>query len=73
MSCAPARVFKLPGGTLARGAPADVTVFDPTAQWTVDPSRFKSKGRNTPYTGRTLHGRTRCTVVGGRVVHRADV
>src|SRR5436305_1333678 len=41
MSCAPARVFKLPGGTLRRGSPADVTVFDPTATWLVEPSRFK--------------------------------
>ncbi|HEY9227699.1 MAG TPA: dihydroorotase [Gemmatimonadaceae bacterium] len=72
MSSAPARVFKLPGGTLRRGSMADVTVFDPTAKWVVDPSRFKSKGRNTPYSGRTLTGRVRVTVVGGRVAHLAD-
>ena len=70
MSCAPARVFKLPGGTLRRGAAADVTVFDPGAEWVVEPGRFLSKGRNTPYTGQTLTGRSRCTIVGGRVVHR---
>jgi dihydroorotase len=70
MSCAPARVFKLPGGTLRRGSAADVTVFDPSVKWTVDPSSFKSKGRNTPYAGRTLTGRTRLTIVGGEVVHR---
>jgi dihydroorotase len=73
MSCAPARVFKLPGGTLRRGADADITVFDPTVEWTVDPSRFKSKGRNTPYTGQMLTGLTRYTIVGGRVAHRAVV
>ncbi|HMA24344.1 MAG TPA: dihydroorotase [Gemmatimonadaceae bacterium] len=72
MSCAPSRVFKLPGGTLRRGAPADVTVFDPATKWLVEPSRFKSKGRNTPYAGQTLQGRARCTLVGGRVVYRAD-
>src|SRR5207248_10575626 len=72
MSCAPARVFKLPGGSLRRGAPADVTVFDATQSWTVDPSRFKTKGRNTPYAGQTLTGRARMPVVGGRVVLRAD-
>jgi dihydroorotase len=72
MSCAPARVFKLPGGTLRRGSVADVSVFDPTAEWLVEPSRFKSKGRNTPYAGQTLQGRARCTLVGGRVVYRAD-
>jgi dihydroorotase len=70
MSCAPARLFNLPGGTLRRGTAADVTVFDPDATWTVDPSRFCSKGRNTPYTGRTLRGRVELTVVDGRVIHR---
>jgi dihydroorotase len=69
MSCAPARVFRLPGGTLRRGAPADVTVFDPEARWVVDPSRFRSKGRNTPYAGRELRGRVHLTLVDGRVIH----
>jgi dihydroorotase len=73
MSCAPARIFKLPGGSLQRGTAADVTVFDPNVSWVVEPTRFKSKGRNTPYAGQTLQGRARCTIVGGRVVHRADV
>jgi dihydroorotase len=73
MSCAPARVFHLPGGTLRRGAPADITAFDPNTSWVVDPRKFKSKGRNTPYAGRTLTGRTRYTIVGGRMVHRDDV
>jgi dihydroorotase len=72
MSCAPARVYKLPGGTLRRGAPADVTVFDADTKWVVDPSRFRSKGRNTPYAGHTLQGRARCTLVGGRVAYRSD-
>ena len=70
MSCAPARVFRLAGGTLRRGAPADVTVFDPEATWTVDPSRFRSKGRNTPYAGRQLKGSVHLTLVDGRVIHR---
>jgi dihydroorotase len=72
MSCAPSRVYKLPGGTLRRGAPADVTVFDAETKWVVDPARFKSKGRNTPYGGHTLQGRARCTLVGGRVAYRSD-
>ena len=70
MSCAPARLFKLPGGTLRKGAIADVTVFDPDAVWTVDPTRFASKGRNTPYAGRELRGLAELTVVDGRVIHR---
>jgi dihydroorotase len=68
MSCAPARAFQLPGGTLARGAPADVTVIDPAAEWVVDPTAFCSKSRNTPFAGRRLRGRARFTIVGGRVV-----
>ena len=70
MSCAPARVFHLPGGSLRRGSPADVTVFTPDEEWVVDPARFRSKGRNTPYTGKTLRGRVRSTIVGGRVAYR---
>ena len=73
MSCAPARIFGLPGGTLARGTVGDITVFDPEHEWTVDPARFLSKGRNTPYAGMTLRGRAVCTVVGGQVIHRAGV
>jgi dihydroorotase len=70
MSTAPARIFHLPGGSLRKGGIADVTVFNPTAEWKVDPKRFVSKGRNTPYSGRTLTGRVHYTIVGGRVVHR---
>jgi dihydroorotase len=68
MSCSPARLFKLDGGSLKRGTVADVTVFDPRMQWTVDPNRFLSKGRNTPYGGMRLTGRAIHTIVGGEVV-----
>src|SRR5688572_10817106 len=71
MSVSPARTFSLPGGTLRRGSVADVTVFDPAREWTVDPSRFASKGRNSPYGGRPLTGLVMCTIVGGRIVHQA--
>jgi dihydroorotase len=69
MSTVPARVFRLPGGTLAPGAPADVGVFDVAARWTVDAARFHSKSRNTPFQGRALSGRPVLTIVAGRVVH----
>ncbi|HEX2722340.1 MAG TPA: dihydroorotase [Gemmatimonadaceae bacterium] len=71
MSCAPARLFGLPGGTLAAGSPGDVTVFDPARSWRVDPLGFLTKGRNTPYAGSTLIGRAVCTIVGGSMVHRS--
>jgi dihydroorotase len=69
MSCAPAKLFHLPGGSLRRGGAADITVFDPQREWAVEPSRFFTKGRNTPYTGRTLTGLVACTLVDGRIVH----
>jgi dihydroorotase len=72
MAVAPARAFSLAGGTLRAGAVADVTVFDPSAQWTVDPTRFRSKGRNTPYAGQRLRGRAEYTVVDGRVIYRRE-
>jgi len=71
MSCTPARIFNLPGGSLKKGGVADVTVFDPSERWKVDPSQFVSKGRNSPYTGMTLVGRASCTIVGGSVVYRS--
>jgi dihydroorotase len=69
MSTEPARVFHLPGGTLAPGAVADIVVLDPTAKWTVDPTTFHSKSRNTPFTGRALTGRALLTIVAGAIVH----
>ena len=71
MSSRPARIASLPGGTLEPGAPADVVVLDPAAEWTVDPARFFSRSRNTPFAGRRLRGVVRWTVVGGIVVHVA--
>ncbi len=65
MSCAPARIFHLPGGTLKKGSVADVTVFDPDNEWKVDPRNFVSKGRNSPYAGMSLRGRAVKTFVEG--------
>jgi len=70
MSTLPARLFHLPGGTLATGAPGDVVVFDPAAEWEVRPERFASKSRNTPFAGRRLRGRAEVTIVGGEVVYQ---
>ena len=71
-ACAPARIFHLPGGSLARGTPAHVTVFDPNLEWSVDPSSFVSKGRNTPYADRLLRGRAIATIVDGHVIYRLN-
>ncbi len=67
----PARAFGLSKGSLAPGADADVVVVDPEAQWEVDPARFRSKSRNTPFAGWKVKGRVITTIVAGRVVHDA--
>jgi dihydroorotase len=72
MATRPARLFGLPGGSLRAGGVADVTVFDPKLEWNVDPAAFLSKGRNTPFAGRKLRGRTLATIVGGRLAYRLD-
>jgi len=68
MSVMPARIFNLPGGTLAPGCSADVVVLDPVVGWTVEPEEFFSKSRNTPFAGRRLKGRAETTIVRGQVV-----
>ncbi|QNH53920.1 dihydroorotase [Selenomonas timonae] len=73
MTCAPARVFKLNAGTLAEGAPADVTVIDPELIWTVDPKAFYTRGRHSPFAGRELKGRAVLTVVDGQIVMKDGV
>lgn len=69
MSTTPARLFHVPGGTLAPGSPADICVLDVTRPWIVRATEFHSKSRNTPFTGRELIGRAAVTLVAGRVVH----
>src|SRR5262245_53126922 len=63
----PARVLGIDRGTLRPGAEADVTVIDPTAEWTIDPSRFRSKSRNSPYAGWKVRGRAWAVIVGGEI------
>jgi dihydroorotase len=66
MSCGPARIFRLPGGTLAAGAPGDVALFDLETPFEVT-TPFHSKASNSPFIGQTLRGRAIATVVGGVV------
>jgi dihydroorotase len=66
----PARVLGLPGGTLAVGGPADLTVLDLAKKRQVDPKRFESKGRNTPFDGWILKGWPAMTIVGGSIAWR---
>jgi dihydroorotase len=68
MSTNPARILGVPGGTLAVGSPADVTLMDLDRTWTVDVNTFASKSRNCPFHGWTLQGKAVMTIVEGRVV-----
>jgi len=69
----PARALSLRGrGTLARGAPADVTIFDPARRWTFDAAKSLSKSRNTPFDGWQFTGKAVATIVGGHFAYRAD-
>jgi dihydroorotase len=72
LSTHPARVLGLPGGTLAPGSPADVTLLDLAKRRTVDATRFESRSRNTPFGGWTLRGWPALTIVGGRVVWKDE-
>ena len=67
MSTNPARILNLPGGTLASGAQADITVIDPEIKWTVDVKSFRSRGKNSPFHGRQMQGKAILTIVGGEI------
>jgi dihydroorotase len=68
MTRRPARLLKLAGGTLAAGAEADICLFDPEEKWRYDAKAGFSKSSNSPWSGQTLNGRVRMTIVGGRLV-----
>ena len=73
MSERPAAILGLAGaGAVKPGYAADLTIIDPAAVWTVDPSRLLSKSKNTVFKGRELCGKVKFTVVNGRVVYRTD-
>ncbi len=63
----PAKVFKLPGGSLKVGAAADVTIFNPDLSWTVTKETILSKSKNSPYIGKTMTGRVAYTLVAGEI------
>jgi dihydroorotase len=65
MTIAPARVLGIDRGTMSVGAIADVTIIHPEMAWTIDPTQFKSKSRNSPYAGWEVRGRAEKVFVGG--------
>jgi dihydroorotase len=70
-SLAPSRLLGLAGGRLARGAPADLVLFDPDAPFVLDRDRLRSRSKNTPFDRARMQGRVLGTWVGGRLVHEA--
>jgi dihydroorotase len=72
LSVNPARILRVPGGTLAEEAPADVTILAPELRVTVSAERMRSKSKNTPFDGWTLRGGVAATVVGGEFVYRNE-
>ena len=72
LSTNPAKILRLTQkGSLAIGSDADVTIFDPDCEWTVDTREFRSKSSNTPLNGWTLHGRATDVIVGGQIRKRS--
>ena len=69
LSTAPAKILNIPGGTFEEGAPADITIIDPSLEWEVDPDKFKSLSRNTPFAGRKLKGKPVMTIVDGNIAY----
>ncbi|MDQ6992391.1 MAG: dihydroorotase [Mariprofundus sp.] len=68
MTCNPARLLKLNSGTLSVGAEADICIFDPKETWLLDRNKLFSKGKNTPWHGKTMTGRVTHTLKAGAVV-----
>jgi dihydroorotase len=69
MALNPARLLRLESGTLSPGRAADITVIDPEIRWKVDPDRFLSLSRNTPFAGLELKGKAAMTIVAGQIVY----
>ncbi len=72
MTVNPAAILRIDAGRLALGGAADLTLFDPDEEWVVEPERFASKGRNTPFGGMKVRGKVKYTIVDGKVVYRAE-
>ena len=72
LSVNPARVLRLPGGSLSEGGAADITILAPDLAVTVSAARMRSKSKNTPFDGWQLRGGVAATIVGGRVVYVND-
>jgi dihydroorotase len=72
LTASPAKLLGLNIGSLKPGFSADVTIIDPDSDWVVDPSKFASKGKNTPLSGKSLRGTVVTTIYQGKIVYEAS-
>ena len=70
MSTNPSHILRLHRGHMSLGVTADLTIFDPDEEWTIDPEQFASKARNTPFAGRRVKGKVKYTIVKGRIIYQ---
>src|SRR5262249_34089551 len=69
LSVNPARILRVPGGSLTEGAPGDISILAPDLQVRIDAKAMRSRSKNTPFDGWQLRGGVAATIVGGRVVY----
>ena len=69
LSVNPARILRVPGGSLSEGAPADISILAPDLAVTVSAARMRSRSKNTPFDGWKLRGGVAATIVGGRTIY----
>ena len=72
MSAAPAKILKIKRGSIEKGGLADITIFDPNEEWTVNSTKFFTKGRYTPFNGKKLFGKVKMTLKSGKIVYEKD-
>ena len=71
MSRNPCKILKIQGGKIQKGSPADLALVDLNQKWTVNPEKFRSKGKNSPFKGKTLTGKVVKTFCDGKLIFDA--
>ena len=69
LTSAPGSLLRMKEGRLAPGLPADMVIFDPDHEWSIEATELKSRSKNTPFDQMPVQGKAMCTIVGGRHVH----
>ena len=72
MSVSPAKILGIPKGSLQTGMAADITIADTDTEWTIDPEKFYSKGKNTPFAGKKVYGKVYYTIVDGEIAYHQE-